>query len=737
MNRPAWTQATNPSMLKRLSSLAFPYGLLVLLVVVFYWRAVFLGELFLTNDIAGSDMMMQSYPARAELAETLREGRLSLWTDRLFLGFPVAAEGQVGVFYPLNLLFFSILPADRAYAGLMVLHVILAGLFTVLCARALGRSRTSAVLAGAVLALSAFMVTHLKHVNLIASVAWVPLVLWFVARWSRQMDRWRPAVWIGSLVALAVLAGHVQTAYNALLVAGLCLAGLVLGRAVGERTWIPVRQGLVAGVVLVVVAAGLSAVQTSLTSEYAALGTRSGGLPYEEATAYDFRLEDLVMYLAPYHFGDPGRATYYATGEVKSLFWENCGYVGILPLALALLGAVACWRARGVKLLVGLAVLSILLVQGRGSPVHALFYHVVPGFDRFRFPSRFLLFVTFSLAVLSAYGLDWLGDRLKGVGRARGAAKAAALLLSVAGLFAFGYAHNPTLPASEWLEEPESVRFLERDPSRFRVWSPDAHVLHLEAYRRANGWKSDLTPYVEHRNALQPNFNGLYGVHSLGVYFPVVPTLFLDERTGLDLEPPGLWRLLDLYNVKYVLMGGEIRDPHFVLREEFRGGVKVYENLGVLPRARVVPRGIPVTSPDHALSVVTRPRFDPREMVTLEGWDGRGGGGSLEGSRVREVARRGGRVELDVSMTGAGFLVLADAFYPGWEAWVDGRKEDILRANVVSRAVALRPGEHRVVFRYLPRSLRRGLVVTLVFLAGIGALLGRDWARRGGARPGP
>jgi hypothetical protein len=718
---------------RRFSKALLPYGLLLVVVAIFFWKALFLGEIFLTNDIAGSDMMMQSYPARAELATALGEGRLPLWTDDLFLGFPVAAEGQVGTFYPLNLLFFASLPTDRAYTVLMVLHVVLAGLFTALYARSLGRSPAAALLSGLILSLSAFMVTHLKHVNMIGSAVWLLLGFWVVERWSRRTENWRPGIWLGALVALGILAGHVQTAYFGVLALGFYLLTATAGSGLQERSWIPVRRGLVVLVLMMVVGVGLSAVQTSLTYEYANQGTRAEGLTYEEATEFDYRLQDLVMFVDPYHLGDPGRATYYATGEVQSLFWENCGYVGILPLLLAAVGTIACWRQRRVKFLAALAVLSMLLVLGRGSPLHLVFYYAVPGFDRFRMPVRFLLFVTLSLSILSAYGLDWIRERLGTVRWRVVAVTAAALAISVVNLFAFGYSHNPTIPADVWFSEPETVKYLNTDPSTFRVWSPDAHLLHLEAYREANGWKTDLTPYLLHRNALQPNFNGLFSIQSLGVYFPAMPTLFLDDRTGLTLKPPLLRRMLDIYNVKYVLTGGEIRDPQMALRKQVGGGVRIYENLGVLPRSRVVPDGVRVTGPDHALSIITSSGFDPATTVTLQEWDGKGCGGVTEGSSVTQVSRRPGRVELEVSMTGAGLLVLADAFYPGWEVRVDGQKEDILQANIVCRAVALDPGDHNVVFEYRPRSFRIGLVVTLVFLV---ILIGMAlWPRRGNAVP--
>jgi hypothetical protein len=79
----------------------------------------------------------------------------------------------------------------------------------------------------------------------------------------------------------------------------------------------------------------------------------------------------------------------------------------------------------------------------------------------------------------------------------------------------------------------------------------------------------------------------------------------------------------------------------------------------------------------------------------------------------------------------AGWFVLRDLYWPGWCAEVDGRPAPVLAADGVFRAVALPPGDHTVVFRYAPSSLRWGLVLTL--LCGMAvlavALVGRFRAR--------
>ena len=71
----------------------------------------------------------------------------------------------------------------------------------------------------------------------------------------------------------------------------------------------------------------------------------------------------------------------------------------------------------------------------------------------------------------------------------------------------------------------------------------------------------------------------------------------------------------------------------------------------------------------------------------------------------------------------AGLLVLADLYYPGWSAEVDGRPAPILRADGLFRAVALPPDSHRVVFRYRPLSVLAGAGLSAAAAIAMLALL--------------
>jgi len=70
-------------------------------------------------------------------------------------------------------------------------------------------------------------------------------------------------------------------------------------------------------------------------------------------------------------------------------------------------------------------------------------------------------------------------------------------------------------------------------------------------------------------------------------------------------------------------------------------------------------------------------------------------------------------------------LVLLDSFDPGWTAYVDGARAEVLRADGVFRAVRLTAGKHDVRFEYVPRGLWLGAAISVV----TAALLAAAWIR--------
>jgi hypothetical protein len=134
---------------------------------------------------------------------------------------------------------------------------------------------------------------------------------------------------------------------------------------------------------------------------------------------------------------------------------------------------------------------------------------------------------------------------------------------------------------------------------------------------------------------------------------------------------------------------------------------------------------------DAALALLTAPRFDPRSQAVISP-ERPGDAALVAGLHVREPLIAATLKSYDSQDATAEYTsgderlaVFNDTYFPGWNAYVDGKAVPILRANSLFRGVVVPPGHHTIAFRYEPASLHIGLSisgVTLAALAGFGFL---------------
>jgi hypothetical protein len=159
--------------------------------------------------------------------------------------------------------------------------------------------------------------------------------------------------------------------------------------------------------------------------------------------------------------------------------------------------------------------------------------------------------------------------------------------------------------------------------------------------------------------------------------------------------------------------------------------VEVYENLRAMPRAWFV-SSILTPSRTEILNTIKTGRipassaqFSPSQFAMIESEDNDGAIpriSNAKDSQVRITRYEPNRIELATSNPNAGFLVLSEVYYEGWEALVDGNPTKIYRTNYTLRGVTVPAGDHKVEFIYRPQSLRQGAVYSalgvMILLAG-------------------
>ncbi len=181
------------------------------------------------------------------------------------------------------------------------------------------------------------------------------------------------------------------------------------------------------------------------------------------------------------------------------------------------------------------------------------------------------------------------------------------------------------------------------------------------------------------------------------------------DRKFTPLFPSYHSRLANLLGLRYIAspvpieqVDRTLHDGDLKLLARTKQGY-VYENPHALPRVQFV--GGWALADFESMKLSGRwPDTDPEQAVLL---DTEPPVAAPEGpvsvrADVKLVRYRNTEVEIEVTAPVAGFVVLNDIWHPWWRAQVDGVETEILRANVLFRAVQVPAGTHKVNFSFQP-----------------------------------
>jgi hypothetical protein len=338
--------------------------------------------------------------------------------------------------------------------------------------------------------------------------------------------------------------------------------------------------------------------------------------------------------------------------------------------------------------------------------------------------------VTF--AVIGATLWSWFARRL-----ATRAAAIALAALTVADLWIVGNRFRQTeLLPDQLYAADDVVDFLRKENRGDRVWVfpfPEGAGPRYSGNDRFGVNSNYLMRFGieqvggEHGNQLQ-RWNDVLGAAQ--------GALFVDWHNFVGAP----W-LLNALNVGWVIAAVELdfrenADTSVVksgLRKAFTGrGAAVFRNDLVLPRAYLVPQVGSVT-PGEALALMTRPGWDPAKLAFIEAPDRvELPEEPLEG-HATVVSHEPDRVVVRTNANRPAFLVLADNWYAGWRATVNGTAVRVHRANHTLRGVMVPAGTQEVVFTFRADDLHLGVRISLVAVAALVAWALLAWRRERGA----
>jgi hypothetical protein len=743
-------------------------------VIAGFCLYLFSDILLARHHLAGIDFVGFYLPMKQFLYDELhRHLSIPFWNPYIFGGMPYWAHFESTLFYPLGFLFWLI-PPNLAYDYTLFGHLVLAGLFTFLLAREVGMGRPGSIVAGAVFACNGFVMAllYMGHLSPIMSYIWLPVVVLFLNRALSFKTPFLHAAVAGVFWGVQILAGAPQDAFYTFLASMLFLACHL------KIAW-AVPRGLIklmaVACILFLTGAGLASIQIVPAFELIEQSVRASLDDYDMVTMASYPLQGLITTLLPHFFGNYAGSGFWVSNVPWSVPHQNL-YVGVLPvLALFFLQVRPSQNKQILWFLVITALLALVLSLGRNTPVYKLAY-LLPGFDRFRAPSKIIVLWVFALGLLGGVGVDNLFRKTE----ARPLWASRILLLTGLGFLLLDlFLHfdpsfalrvfSPFMLAEALPDKVAYAATVIRDEfhrltiltllialliilvkrtrwglnlgtvSLCAVLLVDLGYVHRQAiesgddlYHSMATIKKGLDASVgqdktvyrvgSFRHPWGGNFEMYCGYQTVNGYTALFPSRYYDycNRYSDDALPEA-WALFS-YGVS----------PHAILMDllnvkyEISYSARTYAlRETFLPRAFLVLNSRLLPQRD-LLKAMVSPEFDPKKTLLLEEEDKPAGlkvhGGSSETQKgsARVISYRPDEIAIEVESEASAFLFLSETYYPGWKAFVDGQPERILRANYLFRAIELPKGQHQVRLVFEPYSIRAGIAITVITLLAIG-----------------
>jgi hypothetical protein len=664
-----------------------------------------------SSEAPYSDITISHYPAAVYLRFALSHWKtVPLWSPDILSGYPFFADPLSGLWYPPAWLAL-LLPLPFGFNFLVMSHLLWGGIGMYRWLRLEGLAPPAAIFGALAFQLMPKLAAHFGggHLTLVFAVTWTPWLIMAARGDGLQLRLFERSLTIppGLVLAAIILADIRWAAY-----AGTFwfAATLALGQS-------PLRQRIVQLAKQILLAGLLSAPLLLPLLEYTRLSTRAY-LTAQEVLDLSLPITRLLGFLFPDWGG----------------FHEWVVYPGGAVLALALSGLGKTILGRWARFLFIIACLSLVFSLGSQVPgMQAL--ASLPGLGLLRVPSRALFLTGFCLAALAAYQLDGILERPPAPAKRRAGLILTALagfaLTLTAGLWFvsgvmnanfiwgtfviilaalwIGMGRAGVLRQGVWItillglatidlglvnyqavsgrsqiavmaEGGQAAQFLSSQPGRFRVYSPSYSLPQHTAAQTRLELADGVNPLqLDHYTAFMERATG---VPREGYSVTLPPFSSGDPKlNNLYYTPDAV--LLGWWNVAYVASAYDIIADGLVLREQF-GETRIYENQFVLPRAWVQPVSAQFGVDARPAPII---RWTPNH-ITIE---------------VDQMAD-----------SHPALLVLSEKFYPGWNAYVDGRKIKVQTIEGVFRGIELPTHAQRVDFIFRPLTLYLGLAFWLV-----------------------
>lgn len=751
--------------------------LLVLLTSAFYYKLlIHPAQAF----YPAFDLYYSSYIEKTLITDSIKFYKtLPLWNPYVFSGSPFLGNPPSAMFYPLNI-FFLFLPVISVFNYMFLLNSFLIGLFTYLYAQTIKLSRFASLVSAITMMFSGPVVTTAFEGHPINSntIVWLPLAL-LLLELMIQRRKLILSILTGFIISVIIFAGAPQIASYEILF----LAMYILFRAFILKKHIKVKLKILALFILSIsIGTLISSVQLLPTAEFVRLSQRGAGISYNFASDFSLHPYQTLSFVLPNFFGSPANNTWWGKGTyaphgyigflpiffvpfviffrknryaliffalgIFSLFYSFGKYGPIFPFFYyyvpgfshfreptrflfiyafcfsMLSGIGADFFIKKVKsnffLLLSILLFTLLTVFYLKPNVnnvklyekYVLRNSFAVGINHTTLYSQTRSEILFALILLLLFYISMFlkNKKIMNINYF----KAILILLIFFDLWFFGYKIIKTKKLNEIYSSNPLINTILKDKGTYRVFDMEGAFIPLLGKNKIESITGVAPLYLKDYQT----FLWTLGDHMDASY----DSFFVIN----DISNP---IILSLLNVKYVITNKPIDVSRFleVMRSDSSVGSTsvtnnihyLYKNLDVLPRAHLVSNVISTNNKQEMLEAL-KDNFDAKKYIILEKQPKNlQNNNSSKFSEISIIKSNPNELNLKVNLTSPAFLVLSEIYYPGWTAYDNEKKIEILNANFLFRSLYLQSGKHNIAFAYNPASFKIGaaLSTTTVFLS--------------------
>lgn len=739
--------------------------------ILFVFWVIFFRQLISGGAFIGDDFIEQYYPGKTLSAVSLSKGIIPFWNPYTFSGMPFFADLQIAIFYPFNYLLKFFVSGEHlspvALQFTIVLHYLLSSIFCFYIGKHFKFTNTASVILGLIFSYSSYMIIHMIHMPLIEAVIWLPVIFLL---WLKFIET-KKYIFVFSatiLMTFAILAGYPQASFYIYLFISVYVL-IVFINSIREKDFALVRSLVIGYISFFILSFGMAAFQLLPASEFVSLSNRA-------KITYDFAIEGSVeprFYLSfflPKLFGvwkfneASTDISWWATKETFMFSIANI-YISILTVVLIIPAIGIRLKSKADKsvtwFLIGMASFSLLFATGGFFFFHNIICSNLPFFGRFRNPGHILFLYSFSMSLLTAFGINELLTNKRAFAEVFNrkfyitliSVFTLVLILVYSGAFTVSVQQGAD-KINAWIKgqylsfflfmaaSSSVIYFYLTDKIKLKAFiillllitasdiyfnwyeqnngSTNPEILFSQRKQKEDEFKNELKNEVFRVNMREHPYPAYWqrnsGMISRIPFLEGYGALILDKYIPVNKTEPGSTQTHDIMNVKYKLEPSSLKSGN-------PNSYKFFVNSSYLPKARMfydakyfeekdsvaLKNYMAGKEFDHHKTIVIETNKKDFQLPALKD-------SVMPKSEVKIVNYDLNNITIEVETAENGFLFLSEVYYPAWKAYVDGKGTELFRADYCERAVYLEKGKHTVLFNYESDTFRTGMSISLPLL---------------------